>query len=257
MRLISLIGILCMVILAPALAADQEPPRVIRIDGSITANTLFEVSKGLSGWKNHDPIPGGLIVLLNSPGGDGEAAMQIGRNLRQKNAHVFVIGRCESACVFVLAGGVVRAARKGSVGVHAGRLAVADSNGRIVKELDVTNSLEGSFKLTQFNSEIRNYFAEMGISHGLLDVVLAHQTRQTYKLSDQEMRCYRLVGFNEVYMNHRLKSLEILRGMENVSSENIYKRTLSVPSLCQKRYANNSTFVNCYKEVLFGKLNRI
>jgi len=231
--------------------ATMPQPRVLRIDGSITANTLFEISQKLAGWSNEDPIPGGLLVLLNSPGGDGEAAMQIGRILRQKKAQTFVTGRCDSACLFILVGGVARAARPGTVGVHAGRLTVTDPNGKILKEIDSSQSLSNSFKLTSFNSDIRKYFAEMGLAHGLLDVTLAHRTTQTYKLTDHEMKLYRVVGFDNDYLRERSQVFENLPEKERINRIELYNRTLSVPRYCQHAIANNDAFVNCYKSVLF------
>lgn len=232
--------------------SSAPQPRVIRIDGNITANTLFHVSTQLAHWTNEDPIPGGLIVLLNSPGGDGEAAMQIGRILRQKKAHTFVTGRCESACVFILAGGVARAARPGTVGVHAGRLTVSDPDGKILKEIDATRSLNDSFMIAAFNSDIRKYFAEMGVEHGLLDVILAHRTRQTYKLSDEQMKQYQVIGFDNQYLRERTRMFDTLPGNERIHVVALYDRTLSVPGLCQSRSFVTNAFVDCYQNVLFG-----
>jgi hypothetical protein len=238
-------------------APEAFEPKVIRINGVITATTLFNVSQSLSGWSNKDEIPGGLLVLLNSPGGDGDAAMAIGHLLRQKKAQTFVTGRCESACVFILASGVARAARSRTVGVHAGRLTISDPQGKVLKEVDATRSLNDSFKLTSFNSAIRNYFAEMDIEHGLLDVILAHQTKQTYQLTEQEMKQYRLVGFDNEYFNQRVAMFEKLPDPERVNRIELYNRTLKVPSLCQISSMNNNDFISCYKAVLFtGQANR-
>ena len=232
-------------------ASVSQPPKVINIDGSITNSTLLEVSQKLTGWQNFDPIPGGLIVLLDSHGGDGEAAMAIGRLLRQKKAQTFVTGQCDSACVFILAGGVVRAAKSNTVGVHAGRLTLMDPRGRVVKEIDATRSLNDSFKLTSFNSDIRKYFAEMGIEHGLLDLVLAHKTKQTYQLTDLEMKQYRLIGFDNDYLNERVSVFQRLPDGERINRIELYNRTLSVPNLCTLNSLNNTGFINCYKAVLF------
>lgn len=233
-------------------ASEAIESRFIRIDGSITANTLFEISQKLAGWSNEDPVPAGLIVLLNSQGGDGEAAMQIGRVLRQKKAQVFVTGRCESACVFILASGVVRAAAPGSVGVHAGRLTLTDRQGKVLKEIDASRSLDDSFRLTHFNSEVRQYFAEMGIEHGLLDVVLAHRTMQTYKLTDLEMKQYRLVGFDSQYLRERSLLFEKGSGSERINRMAFYDRTLSVPMRCKASASNNDAFLVCFKNLLFN-----
>lgn len=238
-------------VFATSALSEPQQPQVIRINGAITSNTLIELSQKLIGWRNDDPIPGGLIVMLNSPGGDGDAAMAIGHLLRQKKAQTFVTGRCESACVFILASGVARAARSRTVGVHAGRLTISDPQGKVLKEVDATRSLNDSFKLTSFNRDIRKYLAEMGIEHGLLDVILAHQTKQTYQLTDQQMKQYRLVGFDNDYLNERVAVFQSLPDTERINRIDLYNRTLLVPSLCLLSSLSNSDFVNCYKAVLF------
>lgn len=232
---------------------SSETPRVVRIVGVITPNTLDQVEQTLSDWKNHDPIPGGLIVLLNSPGGNGEAAMKIGRVLRHKNAQAFVIGQCESACVFIFAGGVVRAASSASIGVHAGRLTLTNRNGDIVKEIDSSQSLTDSFKITAFNSVANKYLSEMGIRNGLIDVMLEHQTKQTYKLTDYEMEQFGVVGFDNQYLRKRGDLFEALPKSERLNRIELYNRTLSVPKFCSSQSSNNDAFVKCYRAVLFGK----
>lgn len=251
MRLLAVFLAVALFVFRAEAAPEEFEPKVIRINGVITATTLFNVSQSLSGWSNKDKIPGGLLVLLNSPGGDGDAAMAIGHLLRQKKAQTFVTGRCESACVFILASGVARAARPRTVGVHAGRLTISDPQGKVLKEVDATRSLNDSFKLTTFNSDIRNYFAEMGIGHGLLDVILAHQTKQTYQLTEHEMKAYRLIGFDNEYFIERVVAFQRLPNPERINRIELYNRTLSVPSLCQLSASKNNEFVSCYKAVLF------
>jgi hypothetical protein len=257
MRLFGAFLVLALIFLRAEAAPESLGPKVIRINEASTATTLFHVRLSLSGWSNKDEIPGGLLVLLNSPGGDGDAAMAIGHLLRQKKAHTFVTGRCESACVFILASGVARAARSRTVGVHAGRLTISDPQGKVLKEVDATRSLNDSFKLTSFNSDIRNYFAEMGIEHGLLDVILAHQTKQTYQLSEQEMKQYRLIGFDNEYFNERVVAFQSLPNPERINRIELYNRTLTVPALCQLNASKNHEFISCYTAVLFtGQANR-
>lgn len=228
--------------------------RVIRINGIITSATLHQVQQDIGKWKNPDPIPGGLIVLLDSPGGNGEAAMQIGRILRHHNAQAFVIGQCESACVFILAGGVVRAATDRSIGVHAGRLTMTSRNGAVLKEIDASQTLENSFKLTSFNSTVNQYFSEMGIKNGLIDVMLAHQTKKTYKLTEFEMQQFGIVGFDNQYLHNRGNLFEALPKPNRVNRIELYNRTLLVPQLCASKSGNNNSFVQCYKAVLLGQI---
>ncbi len=228
-------------------------PNVIRIEGPITNNTFSQVKQDLSDWKKQDPIPAGLIVLLRSPGGNGEAAIQIGRILRHHNAHIFAMDQCESACVFILAGGVVRATNGPIVGVHAGRLTLTNNQGQIVKEIDASQSLENSFKLTAFNSESHQYLNEMGIRKGLIDVMLAHQTKSTFKLSEFELLQFGVIGFDDQYLRKRGDLYQSLPKSERINRIELYNRTLSVPKYCSQAWFNNSAFVDCYKAVLFGK----
>lgn len=241
-------------ILLNQLVLASEPsnsPLVLRINGIITSNTLSQIELAVSNWKNADPIPGGLIVLLDSPGGNGEAAIQIGRLLRKKDAHVFVTGQCESACVFILAGGVVRAANPNSIGVHAGRLTLTNRNGEIIKEIDSSQSLNDSFKLTSFNSLANQYLSEMGLRNGLIDVMLAHKTMRTYKLTDYEMDQFGLIGFNNEYLRKRGDLFENLPRSERINRIELYTRTLSVPRFCASQSTNNDGFIKCYRAVLF------
>ena len=234
-------------------APSKAAPRVLRIDGIITTNTLHQVEQELSGWVNSDPIPGGLIVLMNSPGGDGQAALKIGRILRRQNAQIFVIGQCESACVFILVSGVVRAANSGTVGVHAGRLTLTNRNGVILKEIDSSQSLSNSFRLTSFNSEAHQYLSEMGIKNGLIDVMLSHQTKQTYKLTDYEMQQFGVIGFDNEYLRQRGNLFESLPPPQRVNRIELYNRTQSIPKLCSSQSSNNNAFIDCYQSVLFGQ----
>lgn len=233
-------------------APPNAEPRILRLNGVITANSALEFNHQLSGWINQDPVPAGLIVLLNSPGGNGEAGMKIGHLLRQKKAQVFVTGQCESACVFILAGGVVRAASSDTVGIHAGRLTMTNQNGKILKEINSSQSLTNSFKITSFNSQAHKYFSEMGLSNGFLDVMLSHQTKQTYKLSEYEMQQYGVIGFENEYLRKRAQLFENIKGSDRVNRIELFQRTLSIPRLCKTQSSKDNTFIDCYKAVLYG-----
>ena len=245
--------LIALILCAHAMALPSNAPRIIRVDGVITENTALKLNQQLSNWKNQDPLPAGLIVLLDSTGGDGEAAMKMGRLLRTKKAQVFVTGKCESACVFVLAGGVVRAANPGDIGVHAGRLTISNPDGKVLKEVDSTKSLNGSFRLTSFNSEAHQYFNQIGFGSGFLDVMLSHRTVETYKLSEYELRKFSVIGFENQYLNERAKFFENLKGREHLNRVELFNRTLSIPSACKAQANDDEAFINCYTDVLYGQ----
>ena len=85
-----------------ALPASREMVG-IEIRGTITPRTLEQVRQSLSRVADSPhtggPFPAGGLILLDSSGGDGMAAMAIGRLARAARAHIFVAGRCSSACM--------------------------------------------------------------------------------------------------------------------------------------------------------------
>jgi hypothetical protein len=120
-------------------------PEWIAADGRITAATpqAFRAAFKTAGTLN-------LPIILHSPGGDVDAAIAIGRMIRQRKATVIIgqaniqgcqpsdkgckpsatthgryptgfiaaYGSCYSACGLVLAGGVTRMSRPNSIGTH-------------------------------------------------------------------------------------------------------------------------------------------
>jgi hypothetical protein len=243
-------------ILASGNIAAQSPDaltgatQVLRIQGPITEQTRLAVATQTRYLKNTDTIPASLIVLVNSAGGDGEAAMATGRILRQHQAHVFVIGRCDSACVFILAGGVVRTGGPGALGVHAGRLAHTNEQGRITREIDARQNLDDSFRLTDFNSQVRHYLNDMGIGQGLLDVMLAHPTKTVYRLSPQETDRFKLYGFNQDYLNQYTTHYNKKNMRHAITQKQLANRIRLVPNKCRARVENPSKFSDCYLQVL-------
>lgn len=238
--------------LAPASIYASDNPRVIRIQEIISKQTLNRLALELRHFKNTDRFPAGLIVLLDSAGGDGQAGMQIGRLLRQNNAHVFAMRQCDSACAFILMGGVVRAAAPGSIGIHAGRLTMMTPEGAIVKEVDASKSLDNSYQLVGFNNEVRLYLKEMGIRHGLLDLMLAQPASGLYKPTPSEMNLYEITAINSSYPTERINSFAHDPVLASIDRKTLVKRTRNVPQRCASSSMIDEAFVNCYRHTLLG-----
>ena len=222
---------------------------VMGINGQISKNVLAAVRKNI-GQVTGDPIPAGLIVLLDSPGGDGIAAMNIGRLLRQANAHVFVTGQCASACIFVLASGVVRGAPAYTVGIHRGRITVSDSNAKIIREIDVKENPEAKKLLEQFEKFAPQYFAEMGMPPDLFQAMQSHQFRGVYRLSSQEIVFYGLGGFEPAYLDKRAHFYESLPNPYHMDKDELHARSMKVASRCAEFDRKHTQFIQCYKQVL-------
>jgi hypothetical protein len=128
---------------------------------------------------------------------------------------------------------------------------MTNQNGDILKEIDPSHSLTNSFRLTSFNSDAHKYFSEMGLGSGFLDVMLSHQDKQTYKLTEYEMRQYGVVGFENQYLRERALIFESMKGGDRVNRIELFNRTLSVPRICQG-FTSSNAFIKCYKSTLFG-----
>ena len=222
---------------------------VIGINGLISKNALEKVRQSI-GQASGDPIPAGLIVLLDSAGGDGVAAMQIGRLLRKANAHVFVTGQCASACIFVLASGVVRVAPSYSVGIHRGRVTMSDANAKIIKEVDVNDNPEAKAALQHFERQAPVYFAEMGMSPELFPLMQAHQFKGVYRLSSAEISKTQLSGFEKAYLAQRMAFYQGQTGAYRMDEDELKSRTQKVSSRCSGFDKQHTEFIKCYKETL-------
>lgn len=109
--------LLCLTVAATA----QSQVVGVTIAGTLN-NRQVDQLRAAIGKMRGEALPTGLIIILDSSGGDGRAAIAMGRMARENNAHIFVKGTCRSACVFLLAGGVYRDARAFAIGIHRGRI---------------------------------------------------------------------------------------------------------------------------------------
>ncbi len=230
-------------------AQAQGKVMVVGIKGQISKNALEKLKQSIGQVKG-DPIPAGLIVLLDSPGGDGVAAMQMGRLLRKLNAHVFVTGECASACIFVLASGVVRVAPSYSVGIHRGRVTMSDANAKIIKEVDVDGNPQAKAALQHFESQAPIYFSEMGMSPELFPFMQSHQLKGVYRLSSAEIAKTKLSGFDNVYLQQRSAFYHNQTGPYHMDEDELKSRTQKVSSRCSGFEKQHTEFIECYKKTL-------
>ena len=230
-------------------AKPESKVVVIAIHGQISKKVLESVRANI-GQVRADNVPAGLIVLLDSPGGDGIAAMKIGRLLRKANAHVFVTGQCASACIFVLASGVVRGAPAYSVGIHRGRITISDANAKIIKEIDAKEDPAAERLLQEFERDASLYFAEMGLPSDLFRAMQAHQQKGVYRLSGREVIFYGLSGFDGEYLKKRALLFESQKGSSRMDADELARRSAKVASRCAEFDKKPNDFIVCYKNVL-------
>lgn len=222
---------------------------VLGIHGQISKKVLETVKQNISKVQG-DPVPAGLIVLLDSPGGDGIAAMNIGRLLRQAHAHVFVTGQCASACIFILASGVIRGAPAYSIGIHRGRITISDSNAKILEEVDVSKNPAAQKMLQSFEANAAKYFAEMGMAPELFQTMQNHQSKGVYRLNSRQLTLFGLTGFESTYFEERVAFFEKLKRPYQMDRDELARRTAKVASRCAEFDRKHEEFIDCYKLVL-------
>ena len=227
----------------------QKQIVVIGIKGLISKQLLQSVRQSIKKVEG-DPIPAGLIVLLDSPGGDGMAAMAIGRLLRASNAHVFVTGQCASACIFLLASGVVRAAAAYSVGVHRGRMTISDASAKVIKELNIDENSKAKAVLLDFERLAPKYFREMGMSDELFPLMQSHQLKGVYRMSYTQISKMGLSGFEKAYLDKRVAFYRDQQSPYKMNADEYERRTMRVGSRCSGFDKHHQKFIHCYQQTL-------
>lgn len=228
---------------------NPQQIKIVQIKGPISRKLLANLKQTIAP-SQFDPVPAGLIVLLDSKGGDGMAAIDIGRILRKSNAHVFVNGECSSACILVLAGGVVRGAPTFSIGIHQARITLSSDTGVIKKEVDANEDPVAKALLQKFDSSAKTYFSDMEIPPELFAAMQSHSSKRIYKLSSHEITAYGLNGIEESYLKHRTQMYAQRPGRWPKDEEELTRRTAKVSTECMPYEASPVDFTKCYRRVL-------
>lgn len=139
------------------------------------------------------------IVYIDSPGGDVDTAIKIGKSLRSNAMAVSVTNeaQCASACVYVLAGGVKR---------------IVYEHARIIVHRPFLEGAElgGSARYDEFYKRIvkltNEYFLEMNIPVELANRMLAVPPHQAEELTESELKRYMLNGTDPAFEQQELSS---------------------------------------------------
>lgn len=127
------------------------------LSGEITEVDLQSFTSSSCG-----PSDGVLAWLVNSPGGDAQTAMAIGRWLRERNAKVFVPFQsfCHSSCALIYISGVWRI-NGGEIGLHRPYL-----GGAPLPAAEVRTAVESML------SHVSGYIAEMQVTPDFTNIML-------------------------------------------------------------------------------------
>jgi hypothetical protein len=224
-------------------------PRVVGIGfrGSIKPSDVDRLRQAIA-LAGEERVPARLIVFFDSGGGDGLAAMQIGRMLRHAKAHVFVTKRCASACIFAYVGGVYRDALPGTLGIHRGRVTATVEEGRIV-EVDPGASPVAKMFLSDAEAQMQEHLVEMGMPAPLFDAMQAVSPKSMRWLTTEEAADLGLTGFDPDYLADRGKEMQARYG---VPEEEYVRRSRAVLPHCADLAGQHATFIACYRKQLLS-----
>lgn len=195
MRILSALGLLIVLIPLGGLAettlsgCGQTQYCEVKLNGAITLKDADQIAALV---RRMDERADNLTIVLDSPGGDVNSAMVIGRLLRRMQGTAVIAPRatCASACVLVLAGGVNRRFLSGRVGIHS--------------PYDPTD-LPADYaaakkKLDSIRKAVSAYLEEMNIAPALFDEMLRTPAHQIKYLNMFELEKFGIVAQDPAFV---------------------------------------------------------
>jgi hypothetical protein len=195
----------------------------LEISGEIVEGDADKLGKALAQLSVNYIPNANPIVFLNSPGGNVNVALEMGRILRVSLAHTVVDkgATCGSSCIFVFAGGVIRnTVRGGRLALHRPRFAY-ESFGNLSAD-------QARTAYTAAVSRCADFMKEMSISEQVLSVMLRVPSQEVRFIDTKGAEKYGPDGrdpaweewsraldvkrFGEAYVKARDRLLECLNG---------------------------------------------
>lgn len=206
--------------------AEKDCSFDISIEGKITATTFVDVKKALADrdqmMRREGDQNDWWSIHIDSPGGSVNAAIEIGRLLRSKDAPIAVGDDqvCVSACVLILAGATHRFIY-GRVGIHRPYFETPKSDVSVEEVQKAYSSM---------TEEFRSYLREMNVSDRLADDMMVVSPEEVRFLSSKELISYGL-GFVDPVAKEAV-DLQEARTLGIDRSEYMRRRALS-EGLCK------------------------
>jgi hypothetical protein len=187
-----------------------------------------------------DDASGFRSVSLDSSGGDVLAAIRIGRKVREAQMHAEIspAAVCQSACVFVLAGAVVRESY-GEVAIHRAYFRDLPAG---LSQAEVTR------RIRRLDGDIRAYLREMNVPEALLDRMRAVPPDQMERLTPTELSRMLLNGNDPVY-DERVTAA---RARTHGTSSAEFRRRAALASQECRMLSGYPTWNACYEAILYG-----
>ena len=161
---------------------------ILKIEGRIKYEDEIEFQRTLDEIKRDGYKIKLNSVVLNTRGGNSNAAMEIGKIIRKEklNTYVGLKHRCASACIYILSSGIIRMAF-GEVAVH-----------RPTFDDDYPyEKLEESLKKSE--AESMKHLMDMGMTTQLVEAIRITPSWTTWTLDDKEKRRWGVHGTERMY----------------------------------------------------------
>jgi hypothetical protein len=155
----------------------------------IIVNGSFDADDDLSKFRRLAISHHADAVNFDSPGGNVEKAIELGRLIRSLGLSTVSVRtkECASACSLAFLGGVIRVAEAGSIGVH--KTSFSDTKGIRVEEAVAA--------VQAITADVISYMTDMGADPGLLKLSLQYDSDDIRYLSASEMKQYRVTTPDE------------------------------------------------------------
>ena len=177
----------------------------IKIEKEIAPKDLVDFKSALKQLDESKTTLHMNSIVLESYGGDGEVAREIGKLIRARKLNTFLAenSSCASACVYALLGGVQRYAF-GNVRIH---------RATFMYDSDTDDHVEKFIKDNQ--KSVNEYVKTMGINMLLADAIETTVSWEIRQLTDLEKKQWQVLGFDrlaeELYFNQSARERHISR----------------------------------------------
>lgn len=178
-------------------------------------------------------------IKLNSPGGDVDEAMKIGRIIRKRElfTEVDLGDQCLSSCVLILGAGVVRSIMPESLLKPAARVGIHRPYFVALDKGLSTSEIRDLRK--QMISRMKVYADEMDLSERLIDEMMSIPPEQIKILSPVELKQYRLSGVDASFDEKRTNNFAQEIG---ITSSELRKRTSEADKRCDSKFITGRGF---------------
>jgi len=204
--------------------------KLLEITDYISQSDLQELSQAVENCCVSKIISSSL-GFLNSDGGDVEAAIAIGRQLRKVHAMAFILKneRCYSSCVFILAGAVKRTLFH-TIGIHRPySISTMARNFQTIQD-----------EQRRIAKLAKDYLEEVNVSPSLYDAMVNIPPENIQLLSASELQSYGLLEVDPVEqeMDDAFNARQY-----GLSKVEYLRRKVKVDDICANGDIND--YVNC------------